>query len=79
MDKLGTDASVSSTAQATYEPGTNRITHLNNTITTDMTSLPPERIEKLIQAAQRSVGKLCTVKRSLGHGIETTTTVDNAG
>ena len=77
VDKLGADASVSSTAKAAYAPDTNRITHLSNTITADMDSLPVERINKLIQAAERSVGRLCTVKRSLTHGIEATTTVHN--
>lgn len=77
VDKLGADASVSSTAKAAYDRDTNRITHLSNTIAADMASLPAERIEKLIQAAERSVGRLCTVKRSLTHGIEATTTVHN--
>lgn len=77
VDKLGADVSVSSTVQATYAPDANRIIHLDTTITADMTSLPMERMDKLIQAAERSVGRLCTVKRSLTHGIEATSTVVN--
>lgn len=77
VDKLGAGVSVSSTAQVTYAPDTNRIIHLDTIITADMTSLPAERTDKLIQAAERSVGRLCTVKRSLTHSIEATTTVVN--
>ena len=77
VDKLGADTPVTSTVQAAYDRDANRLTHLSTTLTTDMTPLPAERIEKLIQAAERSVGRLCTVKRSLAHGIEATTTIGN--
>lgn len=75
VNKLGEDIQVSSQVEATYDAASNRIDTLKNLITTEMSTLDPERRAKLMAATVRSIGKLCTVKKSLIHGIAATTTV----
>lgn len=78
VNKLGENAEVSSVVDFTHDPETNRINSLTNLISADMSSLEPERREKLSAAAERSIGVLCTVKKSLNHGVEASTTVTEA-
>ncbi|GAB3589667.1 OsmC-like protein [Corynebacterium faecale] len=78
VNKLGENAEVSSVVDFTHDADTNRITSLTNLISADMSSLDIERREKLIAAAERSIGILCTVKTSLNHGVEASTTVTAA-
>ncbi len=76
INKLGDDARISSTVEATYNPGDNRIETLVNSISAEMAELDSDRREKLLAATERSIEKLCTVKKSLKHGIQTSTTVE---
>ncbi len=69
VDKLGPEATVTSSVDATHDAESNLITALHNTISADMSPLENERREKLLAAAERSIGVLCTVKKSLIKGI----------
>lgn len=73
--RLGEDFELSSTVEAVHNPETNLIEALSNRIVADLSELDPEKREKLIASTQRSIAKLCTVKRSLAEGITTTTEV----
>ena len=75
--RLGEDFELSSTVEATHDKGTNRIEALTNRIVADLSGLDPAQQEKLIASTQRSIAKLCTVKRSLAEGGETSTEVEN--
>lgn len=70
VDKLGPEATVTSSVEATHDADSNLITALYNTISADMSSLENERREKLVAAAERSIGVLCTVKKSLIRGVK---------
>lgn len=73
--RLGEEFKTTSTVEATYNAEENRIESLLNRIVTDMSALDPERREKLIASTERSIGKLCTVKRSLSHSVDSTSEV----
>ncbi|WP_293954449.1 OsmC family protein [uncultured Corynebacterium sp.] len=76
VDKLGDDATVTSRVDATHDAASNLIDSLSNIISADMSSLENRRQEKLIAAAERSIGALCTVKKSLIQGVPATSTVE---
>ncbi|QGU05132.1 OsmC family protein [Corynebacterium comes] len=73
--RLGEDFEMSSTVEATYNAENNRIEALANRIVADMSGLDAEKREKLIASTERSIAKLCTVKRSLAEGMTATTVV----
>lgn len=77
VNKLGDAAAVVSSVDIVHDSDSNRITALTNHITADMSSLDTKRRDKLIAAAERSIGALCMVKNSLNHGADATTTVLN--
>lgn len=74
-NRLGEDFNLSSTVEVVHDAAENRIKQLINHLLVDLSELEPERQEKLIASTERSIAKLCTVKRSLNHGIESTTEV----
>lgn len=76
VDKLGPGATVSSTVSVSHDAEKNLIDSLHNIISVDMSLLENTRRKKLIAAAERSIGVLCTVKKSLIQGVPATSTVE---
>ncbi|QGU07907.1 OsmC-like protein [Corynebacterium occultum] len=74
-NRLGEDFTMTSSVEVVYNAEENRIEQLINHILADFSELEPERQEKLIASTERSISTLCTIKRSLNHGIESTTEV----
>ncbi|AGF71971.1 OsmC family protein [Corynebacterium halotolerans] len=73
--QLGKDFAATTTVEAVQDPEDNRLDKLITTISTDMAGLDPEKRDKLISRSEKFIEKLCTVKRTLQHGVETETSV----
>lgn len=72
---LGDAFAASVTVAGVHDPGDNRLTRLVATLEADMAELDAAARERLVARAERFIGSLCTVKRTLAHGVETTTEV----
>ncbi|MGD7003806.1 OsmC family protein [Corynebacterium halotolerans] len=75
--QLGEDFDLTTTVDAVQNSEENRLEKLITTINTDLTELDPRKQEKLIARAEKFIEKLCTVKRTLKHGVETETSVQS--
>jgi uncharacterized OsmC-like protein len=75
VNRLGDDFNATTTVEAHYNFDENRIESLVTLGDVDMSVLDPEKQNKLITSAERSIDKLCTVKRTLNQGAENVTLV----
>ncbi|WP_109471990.1 OsmC family protein [Ornithinimicrobium cavernae] len=75
VNRLGEDFSATATVEALLNVDENRFESLRTLIEADMSQLDPEKRDRLIASAERSIDRLCTVKRSLNHGVENVTDV----
>lgn len=75
VGRLGHDFNATTTVEANLNFDENRVGSLVTQIDIDMSELDPEKRDKLIASAERSIDRLCTVKRTLDHGTEISTKV----
>ncbi len=68
---LGEDFDASLTVEAVKNDEENRYDEIRTIFSPDMSSLDPERMEKLVGRLERAIERLCTVSRTLEHGAET--------
>lgn len=73
--ELGDDFEMTASTEAVTNEADNRIDQLIVDIAADMSELGPQDREKLITRSERVIDRLCTVKRSLNHGVDSTATV----
>lgn len=78
-NQLGDEFAASTTVEAVYDAEANRVEKLITTIAADTSQLDPAERDKLVSRAERSIDKLCTVKRTLDSGVETSAEVRPAG
>jgi uncharacterized OsmC-like protein len=77
VSRLGEDLRATATIDAAYNAEDNRVERLVTRIAADMAKLEPEMRDKLIASTGHAIDRLCTVKRSLNHGIEYRTEVEH--
>lgn len=75
VNRLGGDFNATAAVEAHLNFDENRVERLVTLIDVDMSMLDPEKQDKLITSAERSIDKLCTVKRTLNQGTENITQV----
>ncbi|AUI50236.1 OsmC family protein [Arthrobacter crystallopoietes] len=75
VNRLGDDFNATATVEAFLNFDENRVERLVTLIDTDMSEIDPEKRDKLIASAERSIDRLCTVKRTLNQGAENITEV----
>lgn len=74
---LGDDFTASITVGGVHDTRENRLTQLVAALEVDMADLDAAGQAKLSSRAERFISSLCTVKRTLNHGVETSTEVRN--
>ena len=74
-NRLGDGFEATTTVAAVYDAEENRVRKLVAAIGADMSELDAETQRKLVASAERAIQRLCTVKRSFDHGVETATEV----
>lgn len=75
--RLGEAFSATIAVDAVIDKEDNRISELISQLSVDMPELDAESADKLITSAERFIERLCTIKRSLNHGIEAGVQVGN--
>ncbi|WP_062201514.1 OsmC family protein [Demequina salsinemoris] len=73
--RLGEDFDAFVDIAGDYDGDENRFTSLSATLRTDLSALEPEKVESLIQVAERAVDRLCTIGRTVDNGAARVTTV----
>lgn len=74
---LGADFQATASVKVAYDHEENRVTELVTTVAVDMAGAEADARNRTISRAERFIDSLCTVKRSLNHGIGTVTGVEN--
>lgn len=69
VSRLGEDFEATSTVEAVKHADANRLEQLTSQMTVDFSQLDEAATDKLIASAERFIAQLCTVKRTLSHGV----------
>ena len=73
--KLGPDYEMTATVAASVDEAADLIESIAVTLTAEMPGLDGPAREKLVEQAERVIDRLCTVKRSVNHGVAATAAV----
>lgn len=68
VQRLGEDFTATATVEASENVGERRVEDFFALIEADMSELDQATQDKLMASAQRSIDRLCAIKRTLGHG-----------
>lgn len=70
VNRLGNDFDATATVKAQVNAEENRVVDFLAEIEADMSELDPKMQDKLIASSNRSIAKLCAIKRTLSHGVD---------